>query len=233
MQSGIRTHDKFYLNEDRKLKPKEYFKFVLDNLPYSLNNKRVLDIGCATGDFLHYLLESFPEALLFGLDVDKELIDRAKKEVPSVQEYYELDISSEFSDIGEFDVVFMLAVYAIWDDVSVWIDPILKLMEKSSEARGFVFGSWNPHGLDVFVRIKKHDEEKIELGWNQISKETVGAYLDSKGYKHKFHDFSIGIELEKQDDPLRSWTEKMENGEFLVVNGSQIVHKFALLEIKR
>jgi len=233
MKSGRRTHDKFYLNEDRKLTPKENFKFILDKLPYSLNNKSVLDIGCATGDFLYYLSKSFPEASLFGLDIDRDLIDVAKKEVPSVQKYYELDISSEFSDIGKFDVVFMLAVYAIWDDVSVWIDPILKLMEESSEARGYVFGSWNPHGLDVFVRIKKHDEEKVELGWNQISKETVSAYLDSKGFKHKWHDFSLGIEMEKHEDPLRSWTEKMENGKFLVVNGSQLVHHFSLLEIMR
>ena len=43
----------------------------------------------------------------------------------------------------------------------------------------------------------------------------------------------IGIEMEKHEDPLRSWTEKMENGKFLVVNGSQLVHHFSLLEIMR
>ena len=109
----------------------------------------------------------------------------------------------------------------------------MKLLKKSPESRAYIFGSWNPYGLDVLVRIRKHGEEKLELGWNQISKETVGAYLDSKGLKHKWHDFSLGIEIEKHDDPLRSWTEKMENGKFLVVSGSQLVHHFSLLEIQR
>ena len=232
MKTGNRTHDKFYLKEDRKHTPKEYFKFVVDKLPFSLNNKRVLDIGCATGDFLHYLSELFPKSLLFGADVDKELIDRAKIEVPKVQEYFKLDIGSESCDIGKYDVVFMLSVHPIWDEVDVWVDPVLKLLKKSPESRAYIFGSWNPYGLDVLVRIRKHGEEKLELGWNQISKETVGSYLESLGYKYKFYDFSLNIEMERRDDPLRSWTEKMENGKFLVMNGTQIVHCLSLLEIK-
>ena len=127
MEPGIRLHDKLYLNEDRKDTPKENFKFLLDKLPYSLNHKRVMDIGCATGDFLHYLSKLFPDASLFGLDVYKELIDVAKKEVPSVEKYYELDISSEISDIGKFDVVTCLGVLSIFDDIEKAVSNLTSL----------------------------------------------------------------------------------------------------------
>ena len=70
-----RSHDKFYLKENRKLKPKEYFKFIVNNLKFSLNNKSAIDIGCATGDFLYYLQTCYPKASLYGADVDDECQD--------------------------------------------------------------------------------------------------------------------------------------------------------------
>ena len=69
---GRRTHDKLYLNEDRKHDVKKSFKFILKKNKLDLNNLKVLDIGCATGDFLHYLNSQFPNADLYGADIDIE-----------------------------------------------------------------------------------------------------------------------------------------------------------------
>jgi hypothetical protein len=66
-----------------------------------------------------------------------------------------------------------------------------------------------------------------------ISKKTMIDYLEKKGMKCSFYDFSLEIDIEKNlSDPLRSWTEKMKDGSNLVVNGTQLVHKTSLLKIQ-
>ena len=81
----IRDHDKFYLNEDRKLNTKEYFKFIVNHssefINYVPHNLSILDIGCATGDFVFYLSKTFPQAKLVGIDVMQDLLERAKNEI--------------------------------------------------------------------------------------------------------------------------------------------------------
>ena len=59
-----RTHDNFYLNEKEKVK--DYYKFILSNVRHNLNNKDIIDIGCATGDFLSFLNKKFPSSKLHG-----------------------------------------------------------------------------------------------------------------------------------------------------------------------
>src|SRR3989344_3572898 len=79
-----RTHDRLYLKEDRKNNPKESFKFIyrISN-PFLRKIKKplILDIGCATGDFLYFISKKHPRALLFGVDIIPELLKRARKEV--------------------------------------------------------------------------------------------------------------------------------------------------------
>ena len=102
-----RTHDKLYLNEVRKDTPKEYFKFIVKNLSFNLNNKNVIDIGCATGEFLHYLNKLFPNAKLYAADIDKELLVKAQENVPSLKKTFHLDISKKLKNIGSYDALFM------------------------------------------------------------------------------------------------------------------------------
>ena len=50
-----------------------------------------------------------------------------------------------------------------------------------------------------------------------------------------FHnDFEIGIDLPRRnDDYLRSWTIRLENGKRAIINGLGLLHYFSLLEIRR
>jgi cyclopropane fatty-acyl-phospholipid synthase-like methyltransferase len=53
--SSIADHNSFYATEDRKSKPKEYFKFIVSLAgPLMIPGASVLDFGCATGEFLYY-----------------------------------------------------------------------------------------------------------------------------------------------------------------------------------
>ena len=69
----INDHDRFYLTEDRRQQPKEYFKFLVQQAAPILCSRspHVLDIGCAAGDFLYYLRSSYPNARIAGIDLVK------------------------------------------------------------------------------------------------------------------------------------------------------------------
>ncbi len=62
-----RTHDAFYLNENRHKSPKEMFKFIAANA-FSQDERTaafsVCDFGCAAGEFLYYLRDILPNASL-------------------------------------------------------------------------------------------------------------------------------------------------------------------------
>ena len=143
--SSIREHDKLYLNENRKTNPKEYFKFIgnfFEKYVNSIKNPTILDIGCATGDFLYYLSTCFPKAELYGADVDLDLLERTKREVSLVKRTFQIDISDLKTDIGKYDAVFMSGVHSIYDELN-WINSIKSLL-KDENSRGYIFGIFNP-----------------------------------------------------------------------------------------
>ncbi len=228
-----RTHDKFYLTENRKDNPKEYFKFIANIAAPFLSKDAVsaIDIGCATGDFVYFLRSEFPNISLSGMDVDEELLARASKEVEGV-EFIHGDITQGELN-KKFDVIFLNGVHSIFDDF-VWLENLLDLMS-SDDARVFVFGLFNPEDLDVLIKSRPAATDgKWETGWNLYSKKSVLTFLNDRGYDGNYYDFEIGLDLEKkEDDPLRSWTEELANGKRIIVNGLQLVNTLSLIEISK
>jgi SAM-dependent methyltransferase len=231
----LRTHDQLYLKEDRKNKPKEYFKFLAaqsSDFIQALPSPKILDIGCATGDFLYYLSQQFPDAKLHGVDVVPALLDRAKSEVPRANFFAGNLAKPETLPQEKFDAIFMSGVHTIFSDLT-WLTSSLPLMR--DHGRLYVFGPFNPEKLDVLVQVRPSSQTgPWEVGWNLFSKKTVSDFLQRHGWEFRFIDWESPIDFEKNPtDPLRSWTIRKENGGRLVVNGTQLVHHFSLLEIKR
>ena len=235
----IRDHDALYLEEDRKQQTKESFKFIVSKASAHLDQyrqPRIVDIGCATGDFLYYLKSLYPESILTGIDILPELLERAAAEVPGA-EFHQGDVlQRETLPEGRFDAVFMSGVSAIFDDFRPCLENAIKLADRASDAMVFVFGAFNPDDVDVLIKVRNSaqpDDAPWQSGWNCFSRASVQRYLEELGVtSSRFHDFEIGIDLPRhKSDPLRSWTFRYEDGSRGIVNGAAIVHHFALLEI--
>jgi len=231
---GIRTHDSLYLKENRKQTPKEYFKFIVkEAAPFieNIDKPSILDVGCATGDFLWYLSGLYPSVKFTGLDVMPELIERAKKEVPTANFILGNINTAEGLPSGKFDAVFMLGVHSIFDDFEPCFNNFLKLIKDGG--RGYIFGIFNPSDLDVLVKARRSgDNGAWEAGWNLFSKRTVSKFLEDRSYAHTFKDWAIAIDLPPNpQDHLRSWTFRLADGSRMIVNGMQLLHYFSLLEI--
>ena len=231
----VREHDELYLHEDHKKNPKETFKFAVKVARPFLarcTNLSIADVGCATGDFLYYLQKSFPRAKLTGIDVMPVLVARARREVPEAQ-YYVGDIyTGKGLPKQKFDAVFLVGTHSIFDEAKPWVDNLLRILAPGG--RAYVFGMFNPEDVDVLVRVRYAGRKNPwQSGWNMVSEPTIRDYLKQKGYSAKFYPFTIPIDLPKQKDPLRSWTFKLANGKRAIVNGTQILHTFSLLEVRK
>lgn len=231
-----KTYDRFYLNENRKEKPKEYFKFINKFLACVIGpvtNPKILDVGCATGDFLYYMGKLYPRAVLYGVDAMPELIKRAKTEVPSAKFFVADIFSGKSLPSQKFDFVFMSGVHPDFDEYEPWIKNLLKLSKRGGKL--FVFGLFNRYPVDTMTRLRPSGSNlPWQPGWNLFSKKTIGDYLSSKKIKFEFHDFDIKIDLARhENDPLRSWTMRLQNNSRMIINGAGIINTFSLLIISR
>lgn len=237
-----RTHDKFYLGEDYKTNPKEYYKFVKKVLEeergYTSDSEfELLDIGCETGSFLYYLRNNFPHAKLTGMDVMGDLLERVNDGIEDNQ------ITTILADVSQretlpkkqYDIVTLLGVLSIFDDFTDVLDNILDNLV-TWEGGLYIFGMFNPYDIDVLVKVKNAEQENNvwESGWNYISKCSIEKYCQKKGVQCEFEEFQLEIDIPKhEDDPLRTWTEDMADGTKMVINGIQLVHHFYLCKIRK
>ena len=124
-----RTHDEFYLRENRYKEPKELFKFTARNA-FSSEQKSltfsVCDFGFAAGEFLYYLHTILPNAALFGVDVMPALLKKASQFVPSaiLQEGSVLD--SGCKPDGVYDRSFLMGVHSIFDEFETCFSNLIK-----------------------------------------------------------------------------------------------------------
>ncbi len=94
----IRIHDKLYLKSNRYNKPKECFKLLKNILKKRLKKNKtydLLDIGCANGELLYYLNKNFKNINFHGVDVRIDLINLAKKKLPSKIKLEKMDFNKK------------------------------------------------------------------------------------------------------------------------------------------
>jgi SAM-dependent methyltransferase len=236
MEELNKSADLFYLVEKRKHEPKESFKFTYQMVKDFLNTvpqPSIADIGCATGEFIYYLNTVYSNAHYFGYDINPQLVARAKAEVPFAT-IDTLDITKKEQLPSErFDLVFMNGVNGAFENPYDWLPNFLSLLKENG--RAYVYGIFNPDDLDVIVRVRKpEDSEGYISYWNNISQKTISKVAKELGYRATFYPFKINIDIQKNlDNPFRSWTFKLENGERALINGTQVLHNFYLLEMRK
>ncbi|MFA7654351.1 MAG: transcriptional repressor LexA [Candidatus Magasanikbacteria bacterium] len=83
--------------------PKPVREALIEQLPKNIKNPKILDPGCGTGEFLLTAKKYFPDAELFGWDVDKNLIKISQKNAPEAK--LKCTDSLENEQYGTFDLV--------------------------------------------------------------------------------------------------------------------------------
>jgi len=237
MRTGVKPvsdHNKFYLTEDRRNQPREFFKFLrtlagrrLDANPTA----RILDVGCANGEFLYYLRSCHTRIRPEGIDVSEEVLAKARELVPDGK-FSVGDIQTgENLPGGQFDLVFMSGVHYLLGDCERWLRNLISLCHGAV----FVFGVFNPDDLDFRAVVTRPGDTSSSTPWNLISQKSISLLLNrmKPGMTHRFYNWELPVDNPRRHaDPMRTWTIKTDAGRRLQINGLQIVHPLAVLEIE-
>src|SRR3990167_3798526 len=114
-----RTHDKsVYLGPDAPVAVKQCYADVADKI-LSVSPRSILDVGCATGDFMRYLEGRFPMAQVAGLEPEPSLAAEASSRGLYVGN---AGVKGCFSA----DVITMLGVHGLFDTVEEWLEPLTR-----------------------------------------------------------------------------------------------------------
>ena len=220
----VRTQDAFYAIENRS-NIKQSFVEVADLLDLLYDDKPmfIADIGCAIGAFPWYLKGRFPDSNVVGFEYSEELLHKGRETFPDLNLKFADILDGKFADsnAGKFDVVTLLCVLSIFDDIELPLKNIKKLLKTGGYL--LVHGMFNPWPLDVYIKYKSANlpHSDFESGWNIVSQEKMKSVSEDLGFSNiKFTLFKIKVEIEKNfDDPVRSWTETLIEGDRQIVNG--------------
>ncbi|MGL5865272.1 MAG: class I SAM-dependent methyltransferase [Dermatophilaceae bacterium] len=230
---STRSLDRRYLNRNPTTSHRPYFGFVASRAQALLGtpSARVLDIGCANGSFVHYLLEHHPQISCTGIDVLPELVEDAVRNVPAAT-FLVGDIRQRESlPDRSFPLVTMLTLHSHFDDLAAILDNVMSVVEAGG--RALIFGSFNHTDADVLVRIRDGGQGGDWLpGWNLHSRTSVSDLLRSRGFTFTFHDYEPPPNwADRSGDPLG--TRRVEiDGRPSFRNDAGLILPFALLEVR-
>ncbi|OUU62651.1 MAG: hypothetical protein CBC22_03940 [Alphaproteobacteria bacterium TMED62] len=227
-----RTHDEFYLSENNK-SVKQVFVEVA-NIIEQGEFSSIADVGCATGAFPNYLKFRFPDANVIGIEYLESLLNKASKDFSNIS-FIKGNVLDRDSIKDKYDVVTMCGVLSIFDDYCHALDNVLSWVKPKGKL--ILHNMISEYDIDVFVKYKpsslKVDYNELESGWNIISKKSLKLVAEKNNASLTLcKSFTLKVNLDKQKDIMRSWTEENISGEKDIFNALHIrqPHKIAVIE---
>jgi predicted TPR repeat methyltransferase len=217
-----RTHDNFYLKENNK-NIKQSFEEVADEIE-KFDFKTIADVGCAAGAFPNYISQRFPNAETTGIEFKESLIIKASTDFPHLS-FVKGNVLEKNSIKRKFDIITMMGVLCIFDDYKNVLENTLSWLEPKGKL--ILHNMISDYDIDVFVRYSASSAgakpHELESGWNIISQKSLSLVVEENNARiRSTKPFSLDIDLEKQSDVIRSWTETNILGQRDIYNALHI-----------
>lgn len=200
---------------------KESFEGVYQLLE-QVGARSVLDLGCASGDFLYHLPESMTGV---GVDISPKLLSLARKRVKRPGVSFE---RADFLNAAlrrkmkarRFDAVTMLGFLHTFLDFEAPLAAALDLGAKTV----IVHSPFNDNPVDTRHFHRVRGQKDFQCGYAISSKDSVSRFLKKKGVRRfEFALFRMKTELAKDvASPVRNWHSWID-GERRLMNGIGIV----------
>jgi ubiquinone/menaquinone biosynthesis C-methylase UbiE len=113
---------------------KEMMNKIVEKALGDLEGKVVLDAGCGDGFFIPRLLKKKPQKIV-GIDISKELIKIARKEIKAKNvKFYQMDLRKKMKFPDEFfDAILCYNVFQELDDISVALREFRRILKKKGK----------------------------------------------------------------------------------------------------
>ncbi len=195
---------------------------------------RVLDVGCATGEFMGYLRSRMHSASFIGVDVTEDLLIAGRSLLPEA-EFINASAIALPKFLAGFDVVCAMGCMSIFDEtqIEVFWDNLIGASKPGGLV--IVLAPLNEFGVDAMIRHRKRRDGvpgDWETGWNIFATETIRDLLLTRGLKLHLQRFHIPFDLPRKVDPIRTWTFSTTERERQLTNGLKLLidHYFMICE---
>jgi ubiquinone/menaquinone biosynthesis C-methylase UbiE len=154
--------EKMLLNNPARRLVQEFYEFpLLLSMAGRLDGKRALEIGCGQGFGMEIILRRFGAGRVFGIDLDPEMIARARKRLLGYADRADLALGSVTAIPAadeSFDAVFDFGVI---HHVPAWQDAISEVRRVLKPGGIFVFEEVSKQALDrwIYRALFEHPKE--------------------------------------------------------------------------
>jgi len=192
----------------------------------------LLDVGGASGAFCYYIGRRFFRKIdTICIEHDKELCQIGRGRVQGCSFICGDANHMDMIENDAVDIVAMIGVMTIFDDFKPSLSECLRVAKPGSNV--FIFGQFNEYDIDVLVRYRYSNNDIWNRGWNIFSKYSIDTFLRTRTdiENWRYEKFMLPFDLDKKDDPIRSWTETNVRGERVFKNGLNLEINLQMLHI--
>lgn len=225
----VRLHDSLYLKENRYKKTKECFKFLTKILNKKINKTKkyeIIDIGCANGELIYNLEKNFTNFNITGLDIRKDLINKAKKSVSKNVSFIRKDISKKnFKLKKKYNIIIFSGILCIFDNPTLVFKNLIKILKPKGAI--YIFDHFNTYDYNIYTKYEdiKMKKKVFQSGWNIFSLNFIKKSFKNK--KVELFKFFINKKIKKnKSDPLRTWTIRFKNKNYFTNALNFIYHQY-------
>jgi ubiquinone/menaquinone biosynthesis C-methylase UbiE len=153
--------------------------------------KKILDIGCGTGNLLNYLAKKDKKSYFFGVEIEKETIKRANKNKYCKREEFVLGDAEKLPFKNNFfDEIYCYEVLEHVENLDKVLNEINRVLRKQGKLRITV-----PLEKSEKILIKYNPDYPKQIGHKRFfSKEEIEKILKKKDFGIKFHKTCNAIE---------------------------------------
>lgn len=193
----------------------------------------ILDLGSANGNLLLHLREFYPETKLEGVEISSELCEIANQQLGDSKNIIvtNMDIL-QYTPPRQLDCIIAEGVHSIFED------PIQEIERWSSWLNDdgilMIFGIFCPVEMDFRFHYRKIKQNHgWESGFNAPSLDTLKIMLQNNNLSCLIEPFEANFDLPKEDDPIKSYTEKVSDKNRFILADSLIINFYHIIIQKK
>lgn len=197
---------------------KDYYPLVYDLIEIK-GYKSVLDVGCASGDFIN--LMKIDGVKCVGLDMQKDLIAEAKSRSnnPNVSFIHGNILEDNFLIDMSIDCITCFGTAVTIENLALLLERFISFKPKLI----FINDCINVNGLDVVVGYRRQGSSEFNYPYNIRCIDTWKQLLkEFPEYSIEFEEYTMKTHLSKSDDPTRNFHSSID-GETLQRNGMDLI----------
>ncbi len=195
----------------------------------TVSDGSVLELGSASGKMLPFLAKIFPDRQITGLEISRQLHNLAVEDTKSYNNVHHIcEDLKKFTPSESYAAIVAEGVHSIFDDPEQEILKWMSWLKPGGVA--VIFGMFSKANFDFRFYYKNlENDQGWEAGLNGVSIKTLSTLLDQEACSYTFEPFKLDFELEKTENPIRSYTEDIGGIRSLIVGDALITHMYHLI----